>query len=216
MPITPALPLPAVRDTGLSEVTKSVTPKLLERKFDLKEEAMRESFERLAEGELYVKAIGPNRWEICDPDLVEHQFWGPGIVAQLKGSKTGSRLELSLHNHLLPQEIKRQWAWNLGTSVVLAMAVGLTAPAIAVWIVSFAFLGALSAMAAVGLWRAKTHDVLSLGDLASQTLAPVAHRQRRAPASATPYRCLNSELKAQAKRMRRASRRRFRFVLPWS
>lgn len=215
MPILPSATALSVHDTGLLASQKSGAPKVLSRKFDLKAESMRANLEELAQGELHVKAIGPDRWEICDPDLVEHQFWGPGMIAHLKPSKTGCRLELSLSNHLLPQEVKRQWAWNLGTSVVLAMAVGLTAPALALWIVSFAFAGVLSAMAAVGLWRSKTHDVFSLGDLASQTLAPVSHRQRRAPASATPYRCLNSEIKAQAKRMRRASRRRFRFVLPW-
>lgn len=194
----------------------SVVPKTLTRKFDLKAFAMREALEDLSSGELHVKEIAPNRWELCDPELVEQQFWGPGIIASLKPTRTGSKLQLELQQRMLPQEVRRQWSWNLATSAVLAMAVGLTAPALAIWIVTCSLLSVLFAMVAVGFWRSKTIDVLSLGDLASQTLAPVAHRQRHAPASATPYRCLNSELKAQAKRMKRASRRRFRFVLPWS
>lgn len=206
------LTLPAIRDNGKSSPE---APKVLSRKFDMKAPGMRDNFKRLSEGELHVKAIGPDQWEICDPDLLEHQFWGPVILAKLKPGKTGSRLELSLNNFMLPQEVRRQWAWNLGTSVLLAMAVGLTAPSLAMFIVTGAFFGVLLAMASAAYWRSRTRDVLSLGDMASQVIAPISHRQRRDPASATPYRCLNSELKAQAKRMRRASRRRFRFVLPW-
>lgn len=213
LPTLSPLALAKTDDDSLDAVA---VPKTIERKFELKAYAVRENIERLADDLIHVRSIGQNRWEICDPDLVEHQFGGPGIIATLKSGKTSSTLKLSLRSWMLPQTVKRQWAWNLGTSTALSLAVGLTAPAIAVWIVATTFLTVLALMLLGGLWHAKTREVLSLGDLASEIMAPIADRERRPLASATPYRCLNSELKAQAKRMRRAGKRRFRLVLPWS